>query len=145
MDATQYADEIVDPTIADFEREPRSKRLAFLACVATFHMIDYIQNPAKPNARRKEYRRESSAFATVDRVAHAFKHVATGDPRSPTSEPLAIDQVIDRPPAIWGEMVWDLSRWDDEAGGVTIAGEHECDLLEELKEAAGFLRSKATA
>jgi len=33
MDAKQYADEIVDPTIEEFENDPRSQRRAFLACV----------------------------------------------------------------------------------------------------------------
>ena len=42
-----------------------------------------------------------------------------------------------------GEGSFDLSRWDDEIGGVAIAGEHDCDLLADLKEAAVFLRSKA--
>jgi hypothetical protein len=31
MDAKQFANEIVGPTIDDFEREPRSRRRAFLA------------------------------------------------------------------------------------------------------------------
>jgi hypothetical protein len=145
MDAIQFADEIVDPTIAEFESDPRSTRRAFLACVATFHMIDYIMHPAHAGARREEFRRESSAFATVDRVAHAFKHVTTGDPRHPTIKPLVYDQVIERPPMYWDVFVWDLSRWDDEVGGVTIAGEHDRDLLADVKEAAAFLRSKAMA
>ena len=42
MDAKQFADETVEPTITEFEREPSSRRRAFLACVATFHLIDYL-------------------------------------------------------------------------------------------------------
>jgi hypothetical protein len=142
MDAKTFADEIVEPTIADFEREPRSPRRAFLACVATFHMIDYIAHPATPSQRRGAFRRQSQAFAVVDRVAHAFKHVATGHPSDQTLQPLTSDQVIERPPAFWGVAVWGLSRWDDAIGGVTIHGEHGHDLLEDVKEAAAFLRSK---
>lgn len=142
MDAKQYADEIVNPTIAEFENDPRSRRRAFLACVATFHLIDYIAYPARPKqGLREDFRRESPAFAAVDRYAHAFKHTETGHPNNPLIQPLEAGQVIERPPAIWGQMVWDLSRWDDAAGSVTIAGEHDRDLLADVKEAAAFLRS----
>src|ERR1700722_3521691 len=136
MDARKYADEIMDPTIAEFESDPRSRRRAFLACAATFHLIDYIAHPASPVQRRQAFRSESPPFAVVERVAHAFKHVTTGHPQSPT-QPLAAGQVIERPPAIWGQMVWDLSRWDDAAGGVTIAGYHERGLPADVQDAAG--------
>jgi hypothetical protein len=143
MDARQYADMIVDPTIAEFESNPRAVRRAFLACVVTFHMIDYITHPKGSSARRDEFRKASPAFATIDRVAHALKHVTTGTPSSPTLKPLAAGQVIERPPAAWDSGVWGLSQWGDEIGGVTITGEHDRDLLADVKEAAGFLRSKA--
>jgi hypothetical protein len=80
----------------------------FLACAATFHLIDYLDR-----TQRDKYRRESPPFAAVD-----------------------------RPGAIWGEAVWDLSRWEDSVGGVTVAGEHDRDLQVDVKEAAAFLRSK---
>jgi hypothetical protein len=137
MDAKQFADEIVEPTIAEFESDPRSRRRAFLACVATFHLMDYI-----PKSSRQKYQRECRAFAAVDRYAHAFKHRETGHPDDPLIQPLKPEQVIERPPAIWDQAVWDLSLWDDAAGGVTIAGEHRWDLLADAKEAAAFLRSK---
>jgi hypothetical protein len=94
--------------------------------------------------RREEFRKASPAFATFDRVAHALKHLSTGDSRSRTQKPLAAGQVIERPPAAWNVSgAWDLSRWDDGIGGVTIAGEHHRDLLSDVKEATAFLRSKA--
>jgi hypothetical protein len=53
MDAKQFADEIVDPTIAEFERKPSSRRRAFLACAATFHLIDYLHTgPERKDDRR---------------------------------------------------------------------------------------------
>jgi hypothetical protein len=137
-DARQYADEIVDPTIAEYEQDRRSTRKAFLACVVTFHMIDYLG----AKQRRKAFRQESPAFATIDRVAHAFKHVTTGNLQDPTLPPLASDQIIERPPANWDQAVWGLSQWDDATGGATIAGEHERDLLTDVRNAAAFLRSK---
>ncbi len=37
MDVQRYIDEMVEPTIADFEANPMSVRLTFLACLVTFH------------------------------------------------------------------------------------------------------------
>jgi hypothetical protein len=140
MDAKQYADEVMDPTIAEFENEPRSRRRAFIACLVTFHLIDYIDAQRRKELRQ-EFRGDCPAFAVVDRVTHAFKHVTTGHPQSPI-QPLAAGQVIERPPATRGQAVWDLSLWDDAVGGVTIASEHHRNLLADVKEAAAFLRSK---
>lgn len=142
MDARLFLDEIVDPTIAEFEADPRSTRRAFLACVATFHAIAYLTHPGSPAVRRGQFGKESPAFATVDRVAHAFKHVTAGDPRSPTVKPLASSQVIVRPPAVAGLMVTGLSMVGDMTGGVIISSEANRDILTAVKGAAAFLRSK---
>jgi hypothetical protein len=75
MDAESYITEIIDPTISEFEANPRSRRHAFLACVATFHCIDYLARPGSPAGIRSQFKKENKAFATVDRVAHAFKHM----------------------------------------------------------------------
>ena len=140
-EAEHYLIEIVDPTIDDFEANPTSVRRAFLACVTTFHTIDYLfENTANP---RKTFRVESPEFAVVDRVAHAFKHRKTGDTRNLNNQPLKADEVISRPPAKWDEAVWDSSRWDDNIGGATIEKECELDLLRIVKKAVEFLRSKA--
>ena len=136
MDAKQYADEIVDPTIAEFENEPRSRRRAFLACVATFHLIDYVGKQ-----RLKDFRRECRAFVAVERYAHALKHTKTGHRNSPV-QPLTAGQVYERPPAICGQMECGLSLVGDATGGVSVAGEDVPDLLYDVKKAAAFLRSK---
>ncbi len=41
-DLERYLKTVVDPTIDDFKKNPASVRHAFLACVATFHAIDYL-------------------------------------------------------------------------------------------------------
>jgi hypothetical protein len=143
MDLNRYMTEIVEPTISDFEANPTSVRHAFLACVVTFHSIDYLTHPKKPKSRRELFRQESLEFAMVDRLAHAFKHVRTGDEKSAHIQPLKAEDVIERPPAIWDEAVWGLSRWDDAIGGVTIKNEHERDLLEIVKRAAEFVRASS--
>jgi hypothetical protein len=141
MDANRFITEIVEPTISDFEANPASVRHAFLACVATFHSIDYLTHPKKPAGRRKLFQEKSPEFAMVDRIANAFKHVQSGHDKSAHLQPLKAGDVIERPPAKWGKAVWDLSRWDDAIGGVTIKNEHGRDLLEIVKRAAEFVRA----
>jgi hypothetical protein len=142
MDAASYMREIVDPTIHDFELNPKSRRHAFLACVTTFHCVDYLSFPKRPKNLREQLRNENSDFALVDRVAHALKHVESGNPNAAQNQPLKVEEVLERPPAIWGQAVWDVSRWDDQQGGVEIAKEERDDLLDIVKRAVEFLRGK---
>jgi hypothetical protein len=82
-DLRRYLEEYVEPTIGDFERDPSSVRLAFIACVVAFHSVDYLAHPHKPATLRQQWNRKSKAFATVDDIAHAFKHVKAGNRASP--------------------------------------------------------------
>jgi hypothetical protein len=139
-DLERYLDEIVDPTIKDFEQNPTSVRHAFLACVVTFHAIDYLAYPRKSRTLRQQFQKASPDFAHVDEVAHAFKHVAVGGRGNPK---LRAHEVISRPPFIWGVGVWGKSRWG--GGGVTLDREPDVDLLEVVKRAAAFLRHQLEA
>jgi hypothetical protein len=106
-DLVRYLNEIVDPTVKNFEEHPTSVRYAFLACVATYHAIDYLAYPNKRPANiRQAWRKESPAFAMVDDVAHGRRE----EPR------LIANAVISRPPGISDVAHWDLSRWDDPVG-----------------------------
>jgi hypothetical protein len=53
QDLIRYLKDIVEPTIKDFEKNPSSVRHAFLACVATFHAVDYLAFPAKHRGWRQ--------------------------------------------------------------------------------------------
>jgi hypothetical protein len=135
-DLSQYLEEIVGPTIEDFQQNPTSRRHAFLACVAVCHAVDYLAYPKGPRDLRQRFCHESADFKIVDEVGHAFKHVVVGrrnDPRLKASE------VISRPPADWEKASWDLSRWDDPVGGVTLDAERTVDLLDAVKNAVTFL------
>jgi hypothetical protein len=140
-DAARYFEEIVEPTIAEYERYPTSRRLGFLACIAIFHTVDYLTYPADPGNRLKQFRAESPAFLEIDRIANAAKHFKSGHPKSST-KPLLQSAVIERPSGIWDEADWDISRWDDPVGGVTLQDNLQFDLLTTLKSAAEFLRTK---
>lgn len=85
-DLQRYIDAIVEPTFADFRRNP-SSRLAFLTCVSIFHAIDRVAYPKKPSSLRQEWCRKSLEFKLVDVVAHHFKHVKSSDERIPSDRP----------------------------------------------------------
>ncbi len=144
LEIEQYLSEIVDPTIADCEANPTSRRHAFLACVALFHAKDYL-HPGDGGNFRKRLRDESPDFANVDRIAHAFKHVSSGHPNAPTNQPLKSEEVISRPAGFWDVAVLGVSRWDDPTGGVTLNTDREFDLLATLKRAATFIRARIKA
>ncbi|MCA6114646.1 hypothetical protein J6524_06895 [Bradyrhizobium sp. WSM 1738] len=138
--ASAYLSEIVAPTIAEFRDDPSSRRRAFLACVATFHCIDYMAH--RSQNLRDQFRKESKDFALVDRVAHAFKHARSGNPNSPRNQPLHASLVFERPPARAGVAQSGLSRVGDSRGGVEIWSEAESDVLRAVTKAAEFLRGK---
>jgi hypothetical protein len=137
-DLVRYLDEIVEPTVRDFEANPTSLRHAFLACVVVFHAVDYRAYPRKARPTREKYRRASQDFALVDQVAHAFKHVVTGLQGAPNH--LKAGDVISRPPTYWGSAAWDLSCWNDPIGGVTLDGDRSVDVLATVKRGFEFLR-----
>jgi hypothetical protein len=139
-DMLRYLDEFVEPTIKDFEEHPTSRRHGFLACVAAFHAIDYLAWPRKRSAQlRGKFKKGSPDFQIVDQVAHAFKHVVSGNRAKPD---LRMGDVIPRPPSFCGVMVVGLSYLGDTRGGVTLYGNHSVDLLVTLKRAIAFLRSQ---
>jgi hypothetical protein len=139
-DLVRYLDEIVDPTVAEFEAAPTSRRKAFLTCVAIFHAVDYLSHPRKPGNLRKNWRNQSHDFAQIDDVAHAFKHV-----RSDGRNPLNASKVISRPPAACGTLAAGLSRIGDAVGGVTLEDAPEVDILDAIRGAVAFLRQQAAA
>ena len=138
-DLRRYLKDIVEPTVRDFEDQPTSVRHAFLACLATFHSVDYLAFPAEPDKLRRQFRAESDDFRIVDGVAHAFKHVATS--KKPNKGVKAW-HVISRPPAIAGELECGVSTVGDYTGGVTIWNNMDIDLLSSIRGAVEFLRSK---
>jgi hypothetical protein len=147
VDAEAYMSEIVDRTINDFKEHQASRRHAFLACVATFHCIDYLAHPRKSANLRKKFRKNPD-FAIVDGVAHAFKHVKSdGNVTAPQAreQPLRVTAVFSRPPARAGVMQAGLSRVGDPVGGVEIWGESGSDLLGVVMKAAEFLRTMLPA
>jgi hypothetical protein len=67
----EYMREILDPTLSDLASNPSSRRHAFLACAAAFHALDHLARDRPRAILRAQYRRQSPAFAAIDRIAHA--------------------------------------------------------------------------
>jgi hypothetical protein len=131
MDGKQYLQDILEPTIREYANDRTSVRRGFLACVAAYHILDHLVGRKGVPILRKSVRRECQSFLIVERVAHAFKHVSTGNPNGEV-QPLEVAEVISRPPAFLGQMRVGLSRLGDRHGGVTLAAARNVDLLAEL-------------
>ena len=129
-DLRRYLEECVEPTIADFERDPSSVRLAFIACVVTFHSVDYLAHPRKPATMRQQWNGKSKVFATVDDIAHAFKHVKAGNPASPD---LRAKEVVSMP-AAFDIATFDAGAFD--VGSVTLESDPTVNVLAVVKEAS---------
>jgi hypothetical protein len=138
-DLRGYLEKIVEPTVKDFADYPTSVRHAFLACVATYHAVDYMAHPRKARTLRQKWGRQSEAFGRVDEVAHAFKHVNTGVGRRPN---LSARAVISRPPAFAGVARCGISIPGDKAGAVTFQEDRTVNLLGTVHEAVAFLRTQ---
>jgi hypothetical protein len=142
-DLERYLEEIVEPTIKDLEANRTSVRHMFIACVVVFHSVDYLAYSRKSTKPRQKFGNQSPAFKIVDNVAHAFKHVKTGNPDDPDHF-LRYDEVISRPPGVAGVMQAGLSRINDPRGGVTLDKKRDIDLYDVVKTAVAFLRTKLT-
>jgi hypothetical protein len=131
-DLESYLENFVKPTIAEFELNPTSIRHAFIACVVTFHAVDYLAFPKPARTLRQEWKRKSDAFRIVDDVAHAFKHVRSGNPAVAV---LTVRDVVTAPGA------FDPSAFSAafDIGAVTMEREPGINLLETVKKAALFL------
>jgi hypothetical protein len=132
-DLVRYLDEIVEPTIMDFEKNPTSVRHAFLACVALFHSVDYLAYPESGRTLRQEFGKASPDFKLVDDVAHAFKHVVSGNRADPR---LTAGEVVKRGGAFDPRAF--SSAFD--VGAVTLSGDPKVNLLVTVQRALKFLR-----
>jgi hypothetical protein len=125
MTPEEYMRDIMQPTLKDLVQNRTSKRHAFLACVVTYHMIDYLSGKRRKAVLRGEYRVQSAAFAAIDRIAHGCADAQSGRGRSPSRA---------------GETPADLTAFAE--GEATLTGEGT-DILALVNEAADFLAKKA--
>lgn len=139
----RYMEEFVAPTIADFKSNPASVRHAFIACVVTFHSIDYFAYPRSSSALRGQLKRKSSDFAIIDDVAHAFKHVEVSDRNGPK---LKSNEVV---PRFAGGALGSTALGEAALGEgrqfVTLRGNSSVDVLVAVERAVEFIKTEAQA
>jgi hypothetical protein len=136
QDLERYLEEYVEPTIADFAGNPSSVRHAFIAAVVTFHCVDYLAHPRKSATLRDQWNKRSKAFAAVDDIAHAFKHVKTGNPANPD---LRAREVVSMPGA-FDAAAFDAGAFD--VGSVTLENDTTVNVPTVLREALAFIREQ---
>lgn len=76
MTAREFADEIAVPTVLEFQADPTQRR-GYLACLAAYHVGDYLKPAGKKRAAdvHKSMEQELGApFLALQRMADAVKH-----------------------------------------------------------------------
>lgn len=127
MNLSEYLELVVDPTFADFHRNPTSGRHAFLACVVAFHAVDRVTHPRKPSNLRKQWGEQSREFLVIDMIAHHFKHVQSDVEKQPSPK-----AAIPLASAIFGH----------ETGGREAMGLDLHNLYFIIRDGISFIRSK---
>ena len=132
MTPTEYINEIVEPTIREFHDERRCRRRAYLACIVTYHITDYLENVLekagedKQQVRRKMKEACPDAFESVRSICNGTKHVET-DKRHVI--PFKAGSDWDRPQCMAGIGQVGISRCGDADGGREVqAGDRSLDL-----------------
>jgi hypothetical protein len=122
MTPAEYMREIVIPTVREFRDDPRSQRRAYLACIVTYHLRDYLEKAGEEEGsvgKTMHLLGRDTSWDVVHSICNASKHCGH-DPNRPHKISFAPGQDYDRPPAKHGEAVFGLSRWGDGVGGREI-------------------------
>jgi hypothetical protein len=123
MKPGDYVEEIVLPTMRDFGSNPRSRRHAYLTCMAVFHIRDHLKVALKVSKADIDRKMQaattatSNSFDVVRAICNGTKH-AGPDHYNPIKFRPGDD--FDRPAARAGEMQAGISRFGDPAGGREI-------------------------
>jgi hypothetical protein len=134
MTPADYINEIVIPTVREFRDERRSRRRAYLACIATFHLRDYLKKAGEYGVIDAMRTSCGAAFDVVRGISNGSKHAETDGSHAVA---FRAGEDTERPPATWGKAVWDASRWDDIVGGREVRHEGDRhDLYECVKAVA---------
>lgn len=136
-------DEIVIPTLRELREDRRSRRRAYLACVAVFHVKDHLKKAGEKGVEAAMRPSCGVAFDVVRGVCNATKHVQTDGSHAVT---FRVGDDTDRPPARWGEALWGVSRWDDRVGGREVRdGPDRHDVYECAKAVIAAYQAKYPA
>jgi len=134
MTPKEYLEEIVLPTVADYERDTQSRRLAYLACIVTYHMADYLKKAGVEGLHRNMTDKCDAAWSVVGAVANGAKHKDNHRSRQPLKFTAGTDQY--RPPAVAGLLECGWSELGDDEGSIVVPAGDEffyAGILESLR------------
>jgi hypothetical protein len=114
MSPADYVREVVLPTMCEFKENRRSRRNAYLTCMAVFHIKDHLRKAGEEEVEKKMRRATGKSFDVVRAICNGTKHVET-DASHPIQFRAGAD--FDRPPGRAGEMEAGISRIGDLEGG----------------------------
>jgi hypothetical protein len=117
MNAAEYVNEIVVPTLRESRDEPRSRRRAYLAAITLFHVKDYLQIQGESGIEQTMRASAPVTFDAVHGICNGTKH---GETKAWHPVQFTAGDDWDRPPAIFGEMRVGVSRLGDTKGGRDI-------------------------
>ncbi len=117
MTPEEYFQDIVLPTMKEFRDEPRSRRRAYLACIALFHLKDYLNKVGEKGVEERLRDATGDAFDIVRSVCNGAKHV-TVNSRHVVAFSAGGD--VERPPAVAGLLECGLSELGDYEGGRSV-------------------------
>lgn len=114
MTPADYLNEIALPAAVDFKGSPRSRRLAYQACINAFHVKDHLKRAGASNIEPTMRAATGYMFDVVRGVCNGTKHVQTDGSHIVA---FSAGQDTDRSPGILGEMILDESILEDTIGG----------------------------
>ena len=117
MTPEEYFQDIVFPTVKEFRDEPRSRRRAYLACIALFHLKDYLRKAGEHDVVKGLRDATGDAFDIVQSVCNGAKHVRVNS-RHVVAFSAGGD--VERPPAVAGLLECGLSELGDYEGGRSV-------------------------
>ena len=121
MTPQDYMDEILLPSLAAYEADTSSRRLAYLACITMFHLKDFLEKAGVETPEVEMLKHCEAAWNVVHAVAVGAKHADNLD-RPSKKNPIKFVAGTDdyRPPAVAGLMECGWSECGDEEGSIVI-------------------------
>jgi hypothetical protein len=144
MSPSEYFEIIVEPTLKEYFENQTDYRKCIISCIVIIHIHDYLKHAGydvKSTTKSYFYNIANRCPEALDVywVAIAGKH-AVPDDKSIDIRP---ESLIERPPMVWGEAVFGLSRWDDEYGGLELRTQGQSKQFElELRRTLDFFRDE---
>jgi hypothetical protein len=90
MTPQEYVEEIVLPTLREFKVSRRSRRLAYLSCMAVFHIKDHLKKAGQTHIEDQMRKATGHWFDVVRAICNGAKHFQTDTTHPMHFEPVRI-------------------------------------------------------